>query len=96
MIDKLLEQLRTQLENSDNLPDSAKQEILRHVEAIEHRTTTPGVEAGTLISATDETSSEEPQGLDKLVASVEELEASHPELTALVNRVAVALGNMGI
>ncbi len=39
---------------------------------------------------------EPPQGLDKLMSSVEEPEASHPELTALVNRVAVALGNMGI
>jgi hypothetical protein len=31
-----------------------------------------------------------------LTASVEGLEGSHPELTALVNRIAVTLSNMGI
>ena len=88
MIDKLLEQLRTQLENSESLPETTRQELLQHVAAIESRT-------GGAADATEATE-EEPQGLDKLVSSVESLEVSHPELTALVNRVAVALGNMGI
>jgi len=94
MIDKLLQQLRVQLENSESLPDTTKQEILRHVEAIEHRTGT-STEASAAAEP-DQVAAEEPQGLDKLRSSVEELEASHPEITALVNRVAVALGNMGI
>jgi hypothetical protein len=34
--------------------------------------------------------------VNELTASVEGLEASHPRLTQLVNRVAVVLSNMGI
>jgi len=92
MIDKLLEQLRKQLEQSENLPDSTREELLKHVSAIESRTAT----TGDVAAPSGEATAEEPQGLEKLRTSVEELEVSHPELTALVNRVAVALGNMGI
>jgi hypothetical protein len=34
--------------------------------------------------------------LEQLVTSVEGLEASHPEITTIVNRLANTLGNMGI
>jgi hypothetical protein len=34
--------------------------------------------------------------VDRLVAAVEGLEASHPEITEVANRVATMLGNMGI
>jgi len=34
--------------------------------------------------------------MGRLMTSVEELEAAHPEATAFMNRVATALGNMGI
>ena len=38
----------------------------------------------------------EPHGLARLRASVEELEASHPDITALVSRLATQLSNLGI
>lgn len=90
MIENLLAQLRNQVENADNLPESTREELLQHLEAMEDS------HASVMEYPAEEAATTEPQGIDKLVSSVEELEASHPEITATVNRIATVLGNMGI
>ena len=92
MIENLLAELRKQVELADNLPESTREDLLQHVEAMEASHATSVIEE----SDDSESVAEEPQGIDRLVSSVEELEASHPEITATVNRIATVLGNMGI
>jgi len=92
MIENLLAELRKQVELADNLPESTRKDLLQHVEAMEASHATSVFEE----SEESESVAEEPQGIDRLVSSVEELEASHPEITATVNRIATVLGNMGI
>ena len=89
MIDQLLEQLRTSVKESTGLPEATKEDLLSHVEAMaaelkETPEVPPGDGGGEL------------HGLARLRASVEELEASHPELTSLVSRLATHLSNLGI
>ena len=81
MTSELLQQLRTEVERADGLSDEAKTKLLGHVESIEQY---PG-DVGTARSA-----------FKHLSSSVEALEASHPAITNIVGRLAVALGNMGI
>jgi hypothetical protein len=92
MIENLLAELRKQVELADNLPESTREDLLQHVEAMEASHANSAIEE----SEEAESVAEEPQGIDRLVSSVEELEASHPEITATVNRIATVLGNMGI
>lgn len=92
MIENLLAQLRNQVENAGNLPDATRADLLQHVEAMQSS------HAASVMEEPDETGAEapEPQGIERLVNSVEELEVSHPEITATVNRIATVLSNMGI
>ena len=86
MVKPLLEQLRTKVENARGLPDTTKSELLKLVADLESQT------AGTAATV----SAEGQDGLDRLISSVEGLEASHPDITGLVNRIATMLANMGI
>ena len=86
MVKPLLEQLRNKVENASGLPDTTKSELLKLVADLDRQT------AGT--ATTD--SSAGKHGVDRLVSSVEGLEASHPEITDLANRIATMLANMGI
>ncbi|HUK82265.1 MAG TPA: DUF4404 family protein [Verrucomicrobiae bacterium] len=86
MVRPLLQQLRTKVENAHGLPDITKSELLKLVAELESQT------AGTAATATGTG----PHGLDRLIASVEGLEVSHPEIADLANRIATMLGNMGI
>ena len=90
MIDDLLKQLRATVADDTTLPEATKADLIRHVEAMEARTS--AFSAG---SDSEEAESEKPV-LEQLVTSVEGLEASHPEITTIVNRLANTLGNMGI
>ena len=90
MLDDLLKQLRTTVAEDTSLPETTKADLIRHVEAMEAQTSALSADA-----ASSEAESEKPV-LDQLVTSVEGLEASHPEITTLVNRLANTLGNMGI
>lgn len=92
MIENLLAELRKQVERADNLPEETRADLLQHVEAMESS------HANIALEEPDDSAEAagEPQGIDRLVSSVEELEASHPEITATVNRIATVLGNMGI
>jgi len=90
MKDQLLEELRTSIEGAQALTDESKAELLGHLAAIQEQ-----------LQATPENPDEAPatgelHGLAKLRASVVELEASHPDLTSLVSRLATHLSNLGI
>ena len=86
MVKPLLEQLRTKVESASGLPDTTKSELLKLVADLERQT------AGTAAAG----SAEGKHGVDRLITSVEGLEASHPDITDLANRIATMLANMGI
>lgn len=86
MVKPLLEQLRAKVESATGLPATTKSELLKLVAELESQSARTGPAGSTA----------DPQGVDRLVASVEGLEASHPEITNLVNRIATMLGNLGI
>jgi Domain of unknown function (DUF4404) len=81
MNDDQLQQLRTLVTDSSDLPESAKSRLLDLVTQAEQQNadaSTPNTAAAEFPSA------------------ITELEAAHPEATAFLNRIAVTLGNMGI
>lgn len=89
MIDQLLEQLRASVLASATLPEETKADLLAHVQAME-------ADLKSAPASVDDGSRGEPHGLARLRTAVEDLEASHPELTSLVSRVATHLSNLGI
>ena len=91
MIQDHLEQLRARLEQASGLPESTRLELLGLVDAVEDEA--GGASTDPAAGAAAE--AEQP-ALGRLVESVEELEASHPELVASINQVAAVLGKMGI
>jgi hypothetical protein len=86
MVKPLLEQLRAKVENARGLSDTTKTELLKLVADLESQAN----ENGGAVSA------EARHGLGRLISSVEGLEASHPEITELANRIATLLANLGI
>ena len=86
MVKPLLEQLRAKVENARGLPDATKSELLKLVADLESQT---AGNAGAV-------SAEGKHGVDRLISTVEGLEASHPDITDLANRIATMFGNMGI
>jgi hypothetical protein len=83
MVKDLLDQLRLKVDRASGLPAETKSELLKLVAELESQTAAAG-------------QADHRHGLKQLVASVEGLEVSHPEITALVNRIATTLANMGI
>ncbi|MFN0080244.1 MAG: DUF4404 family protein [Prosthecobacter sp.] len=77
-----LQQVRVLVEEADDLTPAAKARLLELVAQAEQ-------EAATGVNAPH-------TSLGTFQSAVAELEASHPEATAFMNRVAVTLGNMGI
>ena len=95
MIDEHIEQLRNRLMQTSGLAESTKAELLELVAAV--RKDAAGLTGQDHPAAGSATSETEPQGgIGKLLASVDELEASHPELAASINQVANTLAKMGI
>jgi hypothetical protein len=90
MLDQLLKQLETKVENTGNLPDETRAELLKQAAALKVQ------QAEDEMAAEGDEIDEPREGVDRLMASIEGLEASHPEITSLVNRIAMTLGNMGI
>ena len=86
MVKPLLEQLRAKVENAHGLPDNTRSELLKLVADLESQTA--GKAAGD--------SGGRPPGVDRLISVVEGLEASHPDITGLANRIATMLANLGI
>lgn len=95
MIQEHLAQLRSKLEQEPGLPETTKAELLKLVAAVEIETL-GGAGNRTDVAASDAEDADGQGGLGKLAASVEELEASHPELAASINQVAITLSKMGI
>jgi hypothetical protein len=93
MIGQHLAQLRRVLDETDNLPESTKAELLRLVRAAELEADGDRSGEG---GHSGENASGEGSVLDQLKQSIEELEASHPDAAAAVHRVATVLANMGI
>ena len=91
MIETHLDQLRTTLEQATGLPENTKAELLELVTAIRNETGPQGANVGA--PGATETST---AGISGLMASVETLEVSHPEIAALINQVAITLSRMGI
>ena len=83
MANDLLQQLRSKVEKASGLPATTKSELLNLVAELERQPPSAGA-------------TEHRRGLDRLIASIEGLEVSHPDLTAEVNRIATILANMGI
>jgi hypothetical protein len=96
MVKNLLEQLRTKVENASGLPDATKSELLKLVAELESRAARTGSPEAGGSNAGTSGSTEGQHGLHRLISSVEGLEASHPDITDLANRIATILGNMGI
>ena len=98
MVKPLLEQLRSKVEKASGLPDTTKTELLRLVAQLERQAARTGSpQDGNATAGTEASgSTESHHDLTRLISSVEGLEASHPDITALVNRIATTLGNIGI
>ena len=110
MIQERIEQIESKIQSSPHVPEETKRELLLllgtlRTEAGELAATHPenaqrlaqftGVTADEAIR--EETRPEVMQpAVQGLTSSVEELETSHPKITAAVNRLAVILSNMGI
>ena len=98
MIADLLEKLRSAVDEDGALSGDTRDELLRHVAAMEACAGGTGGLSGT--SVEPGASLPQPVGparsFEGLAASIQGLEAAHPEITSLVNRIATVLGNMGI
>ena len=89
MIEKHLDQLRTTLEQAEGLPESTKSKLLELVAAVSD-------ESGTLSADESPAAESKGPGITGLLDSVEQPEASHPEIASLINQVAMTLSRMGI
>jgi len=101
MVEDRIRNIETRVQASADLPESAKAELLELLAAM--RSELQGVKKEHLERAeTSAGAGEVPHGeslddaLGSLTGTVAELEAMHPRLADLANRLAVALANMGI
>ena len=98
MIEDRIRTIESRVQGSANLPEAAKAELLDLLESL--RAELQGVKKEHLERA--EESSGAPHGetlheaVGGLTGTMAELEAVHPRLAELANRLAVALANMGI
>lgn len=76
-----LQELRTLVTDSHDLPETAKTRLLELVAQAEQE-------------HADESAPN--NAMAEMPSTLTELEASHPEATAFLNRIATTLGNMGI
>jgi len=102
MVEDRIRNIENRVQTSANLPEAAKAELLELLEALraelqgvkkEHLVRAEGAVAGTGESPHGESLDD---ALGGLTGTVTELEAMHPRLSELANRLAVALANMGI
>lgn len=97
MIASHIAQLRRVVDETPNLPESTRAELLQLVRALEADL----AKADSQQAQDSEVENGEGNGRDSTVLhqlrqSIEELEATHPETAAVVSRVATVLANMGI
>ena len=90
MINEHLDQLHATLEQAEGLPEGTKTKLFELLNAVrEEAVAQPSADTS------DEQENQSP-GVTGLLASVEQLEASHPEIASLINQVAMTLSRMGI
>jgi hypothetical protein len=110
MIEDRIQKIEARLQESSNIPEASRAELLKLLAALRD-------EVGTLArsheedarsiakfmdaSAHEATRAEKKPklieaALSGLTASAESFEASHPKLAQVVNQIAVALSNMGL
>jgi hypothetical protein len=110
MIEDRIQKIEARLQESTNIPEAARADLLKLLAALKD-------EVGTLArsheedarsiakfmdaSAHEATRAEKKPklieaALNGLTASVETIEASHPKLAEVVNQIAVRLSNMGL
>jgi len=101
MVEDRIRNIELLVQSSKNLPDDARAELLEVIAAL--RTELQGVKKEHLEHAEGVSGlAETPHGeslddaLGGLTGTMSALEATHPRLAALANRLAVALSNMGI
>jgi len=110
MIEERIRKIEARLRDSAHLPETTRRELLELLDALRSEiaalpdSRTEEVQSITRfaeVSAHEATRTEgKPRllraALDGLTGSVEEFEASHPQLTATINRMALILSNMGM
>ena len=101
MVEDRIRNIETRVQASGNLPEAAKAELLELLEAL--RAELQGVKKehleraeGSVAVAGAARGESLDDALGGLTGTVAELEATHPRLAELANRLAVALSNMGI
>jgi hypothetical protein len=101
MVEDRIRNIEARVQASANLPDPAKAELLELLAAL--RAEMQGVKKEHLERAEESAgAADAPHGksldddLGGLTGTVTELEAMHPRLSELANRLAIALANMGI
>jgi hypothetical protein len=98
MVEDRIRNIENRVQSSASLPEAAKAELLGLLASL--REELQGVKKEHLLRA--EGTGQVPHGeslddaLGGLSSTVTELEATHPRLSELANRLAVALSNMGI
>jgi hypothetical protein len=110
MIQDRFDQLEDSVKNSSNIPDATKTELLNLLSGLKSEildlSKTHSEDARSIATFTDLSTFEATRGQKKpqliqtalhgLASSVEDFETTHPNLTHLVNRIAVILSNTGI
>ena len=110
MIQKTIENIETKIRESSSVSDESRTELLRLLAMLKdeigefsktHPEQAESITSFAQASAHEATRKEKNPdllklSLDGLSASVKDLEASHPNLLQLVNKVSQALANMGI
>jgi hypothetical protein len=101
MVEDRINNIEARVKGSASLSDAAKSELLDLLTSM--RAELQGVNKEHLEGAEESTATAEPphresldDALGGLSGTVTELEAMHPRLAELANRLAVALANMGI
>lgn len=110
MIEDRIQKIEARLQESANIPEPARAELLKLLAALReevggleesHKEDARSIASFVDASAHEATRAEKKPklveaSLSGLKASVEAFEASHPKLAEVVNQIAVVLSNMGI
>jgi hypothetical protein len=98
MVEDRIRLIEERVQGSATLPAGAKAELLEMLEAL--KAELQGVKKEHLEAAEEGRSAPHGETMDDalggLTSTVTELEAMHPQLAEMVNRLALALANMGI
>lgn len=95
MIQSHLNELRAVVEQATDLPEPTRAKLLQLADELERDLASPSPEAAPQPAEDAAATTSEPSGVSGLVAAIEGLETSHPEVTATVSNVARMLSKLG-